>query len=96
MMSRVHKLANRINAGDFQFGTSHERTMEEVFAFLSLASELEEKNKIEAATKVGVTFVVFYLVWCWLRRTPPLVTKSLMQFTIVLSSSRNSTMRRFT
>lgn len=31
--------------------------MEEVFSFLSLAAELEEKNKIEAATKVGARFV---------------------------------------
>jgi hypothetical protein len=85
----VHKLANRINAGDLQSGTGNERTMEEVFAFLSLASELEEKNKIEAATKVSA------LVWSC-RAEHLLVTKSLMQFTIVVSSSRNSTMRRFT
>jgi hypothetical protein len=84
----VHKLANRINAGDLQSGTGNERTME-VFAFLSLASELEEKNKIEAATKVSA------LVWSC-RAEHLLVTKSLMQFTIVVSSSRNSTMRRFT
>lgn len=31
-------------------------TMEEVFAFLSLADELEQKNKIEAATKVSNDF----------------------------------------
>jgi hypothetical protein len=33
--------------------------MEEVFNFLTLAAELEDKNKIEAATKVGVPCVLF-------------------------------------
>jgi hypothetical protein len=43
----------------FQQHKQQQRTMEEVFNFLTLAAELEDKNKIEAATKVGAPCVLF-------------------------------------